>query len=332
MSDLPALVWRGGDTAAVIDVPAPEHDGWLRVRTAYAGLCGTDLHVFAGEHSRARPGLVVGHEFVGTLAEATPDLPVGQAVLVNPMVHCGSCDACRRGLVHICRRLTSVGLDYPGAACAEVMVPPYGVYLLPEGIELRAAALLEPLSVGVRAVRRSGLQLGERVHVIGAGPIGCVVALLAARAGAGTVTVSEPAAFRRCAAERLGLTVVDEAEPVADVVFDATGMPAVAPTILSWVRPAGRVTLVGAYPVGTHAVDLLGLMFGELTLIGTRIYTRADILAAIDLLAAGFDPLPLVTDVVPLADGLDAVRRLRAGSAMKLLLDPRHEGPASSRR
>ncbi len=323
MSGLPALVWQGGDRAAVVDVPAPERAGWVRVRTAYAGLCGTDLHVFAGEHSRARPGIVVGHEFVGTLAEPTAELPAGQPILVNPMVHCGECDACRRGLVHICRRLTSVGLDYPGAACSEVMVPEYGLYPLPGGIDLRSAALLEPLSVGVRAVRRSGLQLGERVHVIGAGPIGCIVGLLAVRAGAGTVTVSEPTDFRRRAAEALGLTVADEAAPVADVVFDATGHPAVAPTILSWARPAGRVTLVGAYPAGTHPVDLLGLMFGELTVIGTRIYTRADILAAIDLLAAGLDPSPLITDVLPLADGVEAVRRLRSGSAMKLLLDPR---------
>ncbi|MGI8867924.1 MAG: zinc-dependent alcohol dehydrogenase [Mycobacteriales bacterium] len=322
MSQLPALAWTAGPTAEVIEVPAPRHDGWVRVRPAYTGLCGTDLHVFAGEHSRAVPGLVVGHEFVGELAEPVGDLPAGRRVFVNPMVHCGHCDACERGLVHICRRLTSVGLDYPGAACPEVMVPPDGIYPLPGGLDLRAAALLEPLAVGVRAVRRSGARLGERVHVIGAGPVGVMVALLAKRAGAARVALSEPSAYRRSAAVALGLSIAEAPAATADVVFDATGHPTAAAQLLAWSRPAGRIVLVGAYPPGSHPVDLLGLMFGEHKVIGTRIYTRADILAAIDLLETGFDPLPLISDVVPLAEAPAALERLRSGKAMKVLVDP----------
>lgn len=320
---LAGLVWQGGNTVAVVDVPKPaDRPDWARVEVAYAGLCGTDLHICAGEHSRAAPGLVIGHEFVGRLAEAYGELPAGQPVFVNPMVHCGQCDACARGLVHICRRLTSVGIDYPGAACPEVVVPGYGLYPLPATLDLRRAALIEPISVGVRAIRRSDVRLGDCAHIIGAGPIGCILGLLARRAGA-EVTMSEPSRVRREMAQALGFSVIADPEPSADVVFDATGVPAVAPTIARWVRPGGRVVLVGAYPPAPQSVELLAFMFGELTLIGTRIYTRADILPAIDLIANGaIEPDSLITDVIPLSDGVSAIERLRAGTAMKLLLDP----------
>lgn len=320
---LAGLVWQGGSSVAVLDVPRPaDRPDWARVEVAYVGLCGTDLHICAGEHSRAVPGLVIGHEFVGRLASAHGELPAGQPVFVNPMVHCGQCDACVRGLVHVCRRLTSVGIDYPGAACPEVVVPGYGLYPLPATLDLRRAALIEPIAVGVRAIRRSQVRLGDRVHIIGAGPIGCILGLLARLAGA-VVTVSEPSPIRREMAQSLGFSVVAEPEPAADVVFDATGVPAVAPTIARWVRPAGRIVLVGAYPPAPQSVELLAFMFGELSLIGTRIYTRADILPAIDLVATGsIDPDSLITEVIPLRDGVSAIQRLRAGTAMKLLLDP----------
>lgn len=322
---LPALVWQGGRQVAVQDVPVPAaREGWVRVHPAYAGLCGTDLHICAGEHSRARPGLVIGHEFVGTLAEDADGIAADTPVFVNPMVHCGQCDACGRGLINVCERLTSVGIDYPGAACPQVVVPAYGLFALPASLDLQAAALIEPLSVGVRAVRRSGVRLGDRVHVVGAGPIGCILGVLARSAGA-TVTVSEPSEIRRRLAGNLGLRTVDAQDPraEADVVFDATGIPAVAPTIARWVRPGGRVTLVGAYPPGPQAVELLQFMFAELTLVGTRIYTRPDILAAIDLVVTGaIDPAGFVTRVVPLSEAAGAIEELRAATAMKLLLRP----------
>lgn len=325
MSMVPALVWEGERRVSVRDVPTPgDRAGWVRVAPAFAGLCGTDLHICAGEHSRAVPGLVIGHEFVGRLVEATEDLPAGQPVFVNPMVHCGQCDACRRGLIQVCERLRSVGIDFPGAACPDVIVPEFGLYPLPAGLDLEAAALIEPLSVGVRAIRRSGAGLGDRVHVIGAGPIGCILGVLALVAGA-AVTISEPSAARRELAERLGLATVDarDPRPTADIVFDATGVPAVAPTVARWVRPGGRVTLVGAYPPAPQPVELLQFMFAELTLVGTRIYTRPDILAAIDLISAGaVDARSFVTRVVPLREGAAAIEELRAGTAMKLLLDP----------
>jgi (R,R)-butanediol dehydrogenase/meso-butanediol dehydrogenase/diacetyl reductase len=322
---LPALVWAGGDRPAVRDVPRPEdRPGWVRVAVAVVGLCGSDLHILADEHIRARPGIVLGHEFCGRLVEPAGELPAGTPVFVDPMVRCGHCDACRRELRTVCENLTSVGIDYPGAACREVLVPVENLFPLPPTLDLRRAGLIEPVAVAVRAVTRSGLASGDRVHVVGAGPIGCLVALVAERRGA-TVTVAEPVEARARAARGLGLTTVDPATPraVNDVVLDATGVPAVAAGICDWARPGGTVVVVGAHPPQPPPFDLLRVMFAELTVIGTRIYDRPDILAAIELLDGDPGRLPdVVSEVVPLADAVRAVEDLRAGRALKILLDP----------
>lgn len=314
MSTAPAFVWTGGTDSEVRAVELPEdRPGWVRLDVAYTGLCGTDLHVLAGAHGRARPGTVLGHEFAGRLADGSP-------VFADPMVRCGSCDACRRGLRTICANLTAVGIDYPGAACRHVLVPEANLFPLPSTMDLRTAAIVEPVAVAVRAVGRSGLRKGMRAHVLGAGPIGCLLGLVAQRTGA-AVTMSEPVRARARAAADLGLTL--SGEHGADVVFDATGVPAVAAQACDWVRGAGTLVIVGAYPPHPVGFDLLRVMFAELTVLGTRIYDHADITAAIELLAT--DPgrlTDIVSHVLPLSRANDAVALLRAGAAMKILLDP----------
>jgi (R,R)-butanediol dehydrogenase / meso-butanediol dehydrogenase / diacetyl reductase len=273
MAEQDALVWEGGTVVAVRPVPVPEsRPGWVAVDVAYAGVCGSDLHIAAGEHVRAQPGTILSHEFVGHLAEPFQQLAAGQPVFGNPMVHRGACEACLAGHVNVCRNLRAVGIDYPGAIAGRTAVPEYGIYPLPEDVDLVAAALIEPVAVAVRAVRRSGLALGQHAHVVGAGPIGCLVGLLAAAAGA-TVTLSEPSVSRQQFARGLDLAVVDspaEMVPGADVVFDASGHTSVASTLLRWLRAVGTAVIVGAYRPGVHDVDLLQVMFGEITIESLR--------------------------------------------------------------
>lgn len=322
------LVWAGGTTAEVRDVaPLEGRDGWVRVDVAVTGLCGSDLHVLAGEHIRAQPGIVLGHEFAGRLAEPAAGLAARTPVFADPQVRCGHCDACQRGLRTVCANLTAVGIDYPGAACAQTLVPAANIYPLPATLDHTLAGLVEPVAVAVRAVRRSGLSRGDRVHVVGAGPIGCLVALVAQRHGA-DVTIGEPVEARAIAAQRLGIRTVDplDPRPVHDVVLDATGTPKVSGSVADWVRPQGTLVIVGAYPPQPPPFDLLRVMFAELTVIGSRIYDHEDIRAAIDLLDTDPGRIPdVVTRMVPLDDAVDAVEDLRAGRAMKILLDPREE-------
>ena len=180
-----ALTWAGGTEVAVADVAEPvPAAGQVLVEVAYTGLCGTDLHICAGEHPRAQPGLVLGHEIVGTLAESGAGLEAGTPVVVDPLIACGQCDTCRHGRPHICELLQLLGIDVPGGAAARVAVDANRLIPVTDPVDLRHLAFAEPLAVAVRAVRRSGLQLGQEVVVIGGGPIGAAVALCARNAGA----------------------------------------------------------------------------------------------------------------------------------------------------
>jgi threonine dehydrogenase-like Zn-dependent dehydrogenase len=161
MTEQNALVWEGGEVVKVRLVPVPEcRPGWVAVDITYAGICGSDLHVAAGEHIRAQPGTILGHEFVGRLAEPYQDLPVGHPVFANPMVHCGVCEACLAGRTNVGRALTAVGVDYPGSIAPRTVVPDYGIYPLPADVDLVAGALIEPAAVAVRAVPKYATDLG----------------------------------------------------------------------------------------------------------------------------------------------------------------------------
>ena len=323
-----ALVWAGETKVEVRDLPMPEPpSGWALVEVAYAGLCGTDLHICDNEHPRAKPGLVIGHELVGRLTSPVGELRAGTPVFVNPLLWCGSCPSCKRGRYQTCYRLQLLGIDRDGGAAEAVAVPEDHLLPLPAGVDMRRAALVEPLSVAVRAVRRSGMRLGDRVHVLGAGPVGLLVASCARLGGASEVTISEVSTARAQAAQAMGLSLVDHdsPEPIADVLFDCTGHPAVSSTVTKWVLPGGLVTVVAAYP-GIVPVNLQDVMFREVSMVGTRVYSLEDITAAISVVEREGSTLdPVVTAVVPLSKGPWAISALHAGSELKVLL----EGPAA---
>ena len=321
-----ALTWQGGNRVEAVDVEPPEpRPGWALVDVAYVGLCGTDLHICRGEHPRAQPGIVIGHEIVGRLREPARGWPAGTAVMVNPLLSCHDCRSCRNGRAQVCDRLGLLGIDAPGGAAECVAVPEAQLVPLPPGLGLRVAALIEPLAVAVRAIRRGGLRLGQRAHVIGAGPVGLLVGSCARLAGAAEVTISEPVARRAAVAADFGLTLAAEPDQQADVVFDCTGHPAVAPTVLRWATTSGTVVTVGVYP-GVVGVDLASVALRELSIVGTRVYAPEDIAAASELAARDhFDLGRLVTSVIGVDDGPRAIAALADGTELKILI----EGPAA---
>lgn len=320
-----ALVWDAPGRVSVRDVePSVPIDGEVLIEAAWCGICGSDLHIIAGEHSRAQPGIVLGHEVVGVVAADSDGYLAGDRVAVNPMLACGRCDACLRGLGQACPNMRAIGVDRPGGLAEQFLVPSSALRRLPPELDFERAALIEPLAVAVRAVRRSGLQLGDRVHVVGGGPIGRLVAACALAAGSGRLTLSELSRSRADRAAACGIEVVEEPDDVgAQVVFDATGHPSVAPTLALWARVGGRIVVVAAYPPGPVGVDLLAVMFKELELVGTRVYTWADIDAAIAILSAGSVNLEgIVTNTVTLDQAPEAISRLRAGTEVKVLVKP----------
>lgn len=333
--NMAAFVWQGGDEVAVEDVPWPNAaEGWTLVDVAFSSICGTDLHICAGEHPRAEAPLIIGHEFVGTLHVDIDRFTAGQPVAVEPLLSCGECTPCRTGNPHICTRLRLLGIDVPGGVAEQVAVPANRLIPLPDELDLRRAAFVEPLAVAVHAVRRSGIRLGEPVMIAGAGPIGLAVANCARLAGAGDVFVSEPAESRRRIAEELGFVTLDSDDPTADLserthgegvplVFDTAAHPAVAAHITSWTTTGGRIVFIGTY--GTPAaLDLQDVVFRELETLGCRVYTRKDMETAVLLVDDGrFDPEPFITSTVALSDAPTALKKLRSGDELKVLIEGR---------
>ncbi|HEY8721065.1 zinc-dependent alcohol dehydrogenase [Pengzhenrongella sp.] len=298
MTAMRAAVWKATDQVEVTEVPRPDvPPGWALVKIAYNGICGTDLSILHGRHPRAQAPLIMGHEMSGwvEVAGATGP-PAGTLVIVEPLISCGACKACRDGLPHVCRNLGLYGIDAPGGMAQFVALPPQVLHAVPDGVDPRTATLAEPLAVAVHAVDLSGMAPGDVVAVYGAGPIGILTALVARHAGASTVVITEPSPWRREVAARLGFTVVPgdstmaaTLEPLtdgegADTTFDSAAHPTVAAELTATTRVRGRIVVVGVYKAPA-ALDLQAVCFKEQTVVGVRVYTSADVARAIELIA-----------------------------------------------
>ncbi|MCK2029642.1 zinc-dependent alcohol dehydrogenase [Microbacterium galbinum] len=312
-------------------------DGEVRIRVAYTGLCGTDLHILHGNMDArvARP-LVFGHEMSGTidaLGAGVTGWSVGDKVTVMPLDWDGTCPACLAGNEHICQNLNFIGIDSPGSLQGLWNVPAETLLALPADIPLDHAALVEPVAVAVHDVRRSDLTAGQKAVVIGGGPIGTLIATVARHTGA-EVVVIEIDAQRRAQAEELGFTTLDPsasdqvawveewtAGTGADVVFEVSGAAAAVRGMTALAKVRGTIVVVAIHPT-PREVDLQRVFWRELRLLGARVYQRADFETAIELLADGVIPTDrVITRIVPLAETADAFAELEAGRAMKILVD-----------
>jgi (R,R)-butanediol dehydrogenase/meso-butanediol dehydrogenase/diacetyl reductase len=319
----------------------PPADGEVRIEVAYCGLCGTDLHIAHGamDH-RVRPPQVIGHEMAGTVAEVgagVPDLGPGDKVVVRPLDSRGE-TAADKGISHICRNLKFLGIDTPGAFQGSWTVPAFTIHRLPPDVDLKLAALTEPLAVACHDVRRARVAAGETVVVIGGGPIGVMIALVARSRGA-RVIVSEvnPSRIAFIRKLGLGLEVVDPGETDlarsveevtngagADVVFEVSGSAAGALAMTTLAGLRGRIVVVAIFSA-PPAVNLFDVFWKELEVLGTRVYEPGDYESAIGLIIGGRLPLAdLITSVEPLEQLPAALEQLEHNpSAMKILVDCR---------
>jgi (R,R)-butanediol dehydrogenase / meso-butanediol dehydrogenase / diacetyl reductase len=322
--DQALVLERPGEWCVRTVPPAAPGAGEVVVEALYVGLCGTDLHIVAGRHPRARLPLVLGHEILGV---ATGGRWAGQPVVVDPTISCGRCPACAHGDDHVCQSLRLVGIDRPGGLAGRLCVAEEKLHLVPAELPLTAAALAEPLAVAVHAVGRAGPYLGARVVILGAGPIGLLTGLVARAAGARAVLLVEPAPARLELARQLGFQTAARAGTAsdtlggnpADVVFDAAGVPASARAATRLVRPRGTI-VVEAIHGEPAAVDLAAVTFAEITVLGARVYRPADIELALGLLVAGsVDVAPLISEVVDPGDIPAALGRLERGESIKAL-------------
>jgi (R,R)-butanediol dehydrogenase/meso-butanediol dehydrogenase/diacetyl reductase len=319
-----------------IEQTAPA-EGQVQIEVAYTGICGTDLHIFHGSMDArvARPA-VIGHEMSGRISAIGTGVEgwsVGEPVAVVPLDWDGTCPACVAGNTHLCHNLKFIGIDAPGSLQRLWTVPARTLVRLPASLPLDHAALVEPTAVAVHDVRRAMLVAGEKALVVGGGPVGFLIAIVARETGA-EVLVVEPNAYRRDLAESLGLQTLDPAAvdviatvtewtagAGAAVTFEVSGAAAGVTTAVDALAVRGRLVLVAIH--GTpREVNLHRFFWRELSLVGARLYHRADFERAVELVAAGVIPTAeLISAVVPLSDAGKAFELLEGGAVMKVLID-----------
>jgi 2-desacetyl-2-hydroxyethyl bacteriochlorophyllide A dehydrogenase len=269
--------------------PGPEE---CVVSVVAAGICGSDVHGYAGLNDRRPPGTVMGHEASGRVVAIGPGVEVepGTPVALWPILACGDCDLCAAGSPHLCRerRLYGCTPELPGAFATEITVPAANLVELPAAAPAEWGALVEPLAVGHHAIGQAGLAGGERVAVIGGGAIGIGVALAARRAGAGAVTVVEPLTERRGTLAALGLDAVGpEAAPAdVDLAVECVGHESTVRAALQATRPGGTAVLVGLAAVEV-TLPMVPVVIEERRLIGSSAYTLDDFRAVADALGDG---------------------------------------------
>jgi (R,R)-butanediol dehydrogenase/meso-butanediol dehydrogenase/diacetyl reductase len=294
-----AAVYRGIGQIEVTDVPRPELEaGEVLIRVAYCGICGSDLEAY--HLGMYEPGLILGHELSGVIAEIGPGVTgwqTGTRVVVNDAIPCGECLPCREGRLDGCQSLTLIGVTHDGAMAEYAKITARGLHRLSDSITLRQGALVEPLTVALHGVRRSRLKAGDRALVMGAGPIGLLTLQCARLAGARTVAVTEVDATRAALAGRLGATTVlnpgydnvsvaladltDGLGP--DVIYICTGAPGPFRDAVSLVRKGGQIFVLGVCPEPVE-MDFMSVALGDVCIEGS-LAGRAEFPAAIDFVA-----------------------------------------------
>jgi len=316
MANLAAVLYGIGDLRIEdhpMPVPGPRE---VVVQITSVGICGSDVHYY--EHGRigdyvVDAPMVLGHESSGVIVDRGSDartLPVGQRVAVEPGVPCGHCNQCRQGSYNLCPNVIFFATPpVNGSLARYVAVHEAFAHPVPDSLSDDAAALIEPLSVGVWANRKAGTGIGSRVLVTGAGPIGVLCALSARAAGAAWVGIADVHPARIEAVSAFGLddvidarTGVDYADFRPDVLLECSGVAPVVGAGIRALQPLGRAVLVGMGAAAEQSLPVATIQNRELTVTGTFRYahTYPD---AIALVASGrIDLDALVGARLPLAE------------------------------
>ena len=309
-------------------IPTPSA-GDVLVRVSSVGVCGSDTHYF--RHGRignfvVKAPLVLGHEAAGTIVAVGAGVDpsrIGERVSIEPQRPDPDSAETRRGHYNLCPHMRFYGTPpIDGAFCDYVVIGAGYAHRVPDSVSDDAAALCEPLSVGIAAVRKAGLDGGSRVLITGAGPIGIVLTQLARAYGATDIVVSDPDEARRAQAKQFGATaVVDPStEPIGelgvDAFIDASGAPSAVVDGIRAVRPAGTVVLVGS---GAESMELPTQLIQNRELVLTGVFRYANTWpTAIALVESGrVDLDAMVTAHFPLEKAAEALDSDRTPGSVK---------------
>lgn len=333
------VVLEQPETVRVVTVPTPSpRSGDALVRSERIGICGSDLHAYHGKHPFITLPVVPGHEVVGTVeavGDEVSDLQPGDRVILEPNIVCGECEHCRSGRYNLCDTLTVVGCVGPlDGAMADYFIAPAQRFIKADPrLSAAEATMVEPLATGAHAVRVAGGTAGKRVAVLGLGSIG-LLTMQAAKAGGATVVVgTDLSPEKRERGQELGCDAVfDPRDPGvvdamrerlggrADVVFDCVAFQSTIDQAI-WLAHKGGTVIVEGVPEHDVTIPLAIIQDREIRIQGTAMYTREDMLSAMELIASGqVDAASLVTTTLPLADAAAAFAAADAGRDVKVHL------------
>jgi threonine dehydrogenase-like Zn-dependent dehydrogenase len=334
-----ALVYTQPNEVQLLDRPEPSLEAdEVVLKIDAVGICGSDMHAYHGHDPRRLPGLVLGHEFCGTVLESASSLySVGTRVTGNPLITCGRCDYCVQGRNNLCSKRTMVGMTRPGAFAEKMSIPAASLIEMPQDMPALHAAVTEPAATALHAINLSMRVMARPVQecrtlIIGGGAIGMLSALLLSHYGCKDLLVAEVNPLRR---EQLQTHAKvrtynpkdpkDSAAPENhfDFVIDAVGSKATRNSAFTAIRPGGVIMHIGLQDWASE-IDMRKLTLAEITLLGTYTYTTADLRATVQAIYRGdFGDLSWV-DARPLAQGAQAFIDLDQGHAAsaKVVLCP----------
>jgi 2-desacetyl-2-hydroxyethyl bacteriochlorophyllide A dehydrogenase len=325
MESMKAVVFYGTEDMRFETVPKPvPGPGEVCIRVKAVSICGSDLEEYRKSSDRSMPPLIFGHEFSGDvceLGEGVSKIQVGQRVTVNPILYCGECFYCKKGLINLCNNRRSVGrtlgikkIRCDGGMADYVCVPEFAVIPLVDAVSYNQGALLEPLAVSYNAARCGGFEKGETVVVVGAGPIGLMTIQYLKAFGAGRIIVTDIVEERMNVGLQCGADVkvnvkensVDKILALTngigvDRVIIAAGVPSTVQDAIKMVRNGGNIVLVGLirHNVEINPMDLAGR---QVSIHGSYMFTT-EMKDAMEFIASGeIDIDPIVTSVRPLED------------------------------
>lgn len=331
-----ALVYTQPGEVQLQQLPEPGlGDDEVILQIEAVGICGSDMHAWHGHDPRRKPGLVLGHEFVGTISQSmAPGFDIGTRWTGNPLITCGVCEYCIQGRNNLCSNRTMVGMTRPGAYAQYMSIPAASLVAIPQQMPASTAALTEPAATAWHAVNLSIAALHRPIHecrvlVIGAGAIGMLAALLLKHLGVADLVVTELNPKRqRTIKEAVGCEVLDPRQtPIAessfDYVIDAVGAKPTRDQALLAIKPGGVIMHVGLQDWASE-IDMRKLTLAEITLLGTYTYTTADLRATVDALDRGIFGSLAWTEERSLDEGQQAFLDLDSGASAspKIILRP----------
>lgn len=339
MKTMKAAVFEGEGRLTVKEVPVPAitRDDEILIEVEACSICGTDVHITAVPPAYpATPNTILGHEFVGYVREkgaAVDQLQVGDRVVVNPNNYCGKCYYCRKNLPNQCEHMEALGIDYNGAFAKYCVVRDKVAYPIREDVDAAVAACAEPLSCVLNGLEKVHVRPGDSAVVIGAGPIGLMIAMLLNRMGVHKLLILETAEPRAKFAKRLSLGTVmnplkeNALEAVqaatgigADIVFDVTGSQMA--TSVELVRKGGTVVLFGVNKKALKEIAQCEITTKEIEVKGTWL-ANATFPRAVQVLEnREIDLSLLVTGIYSLEEIHKGLELLREGEAVKVIIRP----------